>query len=498
MGKHYKPWTPTQSYLLPPSPMDWLPEGHLVYFLLDVVGQLDLRELKERQEGKDPRGTRAYHPAMMTALLLYGYSVGVYSSRRIERATYEDVAFRVLCGGQHPDHTRISEFRRKNLGALRRLFVQVLRLCQEAGLVKLGHVALDGTKMQASASKHKAMSYERMKRSEAALLEEIEALLRQAEQHDAQEDALHGKDRRGDELPEELSRRQSRLERIREAKAKLEAEAAAAKARERLEQAQEARQKAEEAEEQERRAAQGRVEAAQRRAEEAVTLARHKAEQAGEPEPQLEPRSQSELPSHQVQADKDGNPLPGAQRNFTDPDSRIMKRASEFVQGYNCQAAVDGEHQIIVAEALTNQSPDQQHLVPLLEQVQHNCGALPDVLSADSGYWSEHNASACSERGVDPHIATEKLKHNEKPASPRGRIPRSLDARGRMQRKLRTKLGRALYALRKQIVEPVFGQIKDARGFRRFLLRGIEKVRAEWSLLCTTHNLLKLYRARAA
>jgi transposase len=494
MEKQYRPWSPKQSYLLPPSPTEWLPEGHLVYFLLDVMGQLDLRDLLDSQEKKDPRGTRAYHPALMTALVLYGYCSGVYSSRRIERATHEDVAFRVLCAEQHPDHSRISEFRRENLPALSRLFVQLLALCAEAGLVKLGHVALDGTKVQANASKHKAMSYEWMKKREATLKAQIDEMLSKAEQADAAEDALYGRSKRGDELPEELQRRESRLARILEAKAKLEAEAAAARARELLDQAQGARQRAEQAQGHERTRAGRQAQAAEQRAQQASVMARQSAEQAGEPEPVLE-QPPDALPSHQVQTDKNGNPADSAQRNFTDPDSRIMKRNSEFLQGYNCQAAVDGAHQIILAAAVTNQAPDPQHLVPMLDQIQDNCGALPEQLSADNGYWSERNAQACEDRGIEAYIATEKLKHNEKPPASRGRIPKNLDKKGRMRRKLRTKLGRAIYAMRKQIVEPVFGQIKEARRWRRFLLRGIEKVRGEWSIVCTAHNLLKLYRA---
>jgi transposase len=498
MSKTYRPWTPEQDWLLPPSPSEWLPDDHLVYFVLDVVGALDLSAIERRYQEKDPRGEKPHDPRMMTALLLYAYCVGLPSSRRIERATFEDVAFRVLTGDQHPDHTRISEFRRQNLAELKALFVQVLRLCRKAGLVKLGHVALDGTKLKANASKHKAMSYDRMKKAEEELAAQVEAMLARAEAADTTEDEQYGPGRRGDELPEELRRRQSRLKRIRQAKKELEAEAAASTARKRRQTAAQARDAASKASAEERAKAEQRAQKAEAEASEAEQQARRKAKEAGLPEPTFTEPDAGDMPGHQVQADAEGQPKPKAQRNFTDPDSRIMKRGTDFLQGYNAQAAVDDAHQIIIAEGVSNQPPDAEHLEPMLERIRSNCEALPKRFSSDAGYWSEANAEACAALGVDAHIATEKLKHGELPPAVRGRPPKDLDAKGRMRRKLRTKKGRAIYARRKAIVEPVFGQIKAVRGFRQFLLRGLEKVRGEWSLICTTHNLLKLYRAGLA
>ena len=469
----------------------------MVYFLLDLVDELDLSAIHRKHQAKDPRGSRPYHPGMMTLLLLYGYCVGMPSSRRIEKATYEDVAFRVLSGGQHPDHTRISEFRRVHLKELAELFVQVLRLCQKAGLVKLGHVALDGTKEKANASKHKAMSYERMEKTEARLKEEIAELLRKAESVDEDEDDRYGRGRRGDELPDELTRREDRLKKIQQAKAELEAEAAA-QARKRAKQAQEAQEKAESEEVGEREeAARKHAEESAGRSRKAADQARAAAKKAGMDEPNLELRREDEFPSHQVQSTPDGEPKPKAQRNFTDPDSRIMKDGSGYVQGYNAQAVVDSECQVIVAADVTNQPPDTEHFIPMLKLTISNCGAVPDKASADAGYWSEANEKAALEMGIDPYIATGRLRRGEVESRPIGRIPNSLGAKERMHRKIRTKKGKAIYARRKAIVEPVFGQVKEPRGLRQFLLRGLDKVRGEFSLITLTHNILKLWRATA-
>ena len=484
MSKPYRPWNFGQSFLLPPSPMDWLPDDHLVFFLLDVVQNLDISAIESVVQRRDPRGNPPFHPRMMVTLLLYGYCIGVSSSRQLERATYEDVAFRVLTGGQHPNYSVISEFRRVHLEALKSLFLQTVKLCQHAGLVKLGRVALDGTKVQANASKHKAMSYERMLKSEEKLVQEIAALLAEAERLDNDEDARHG-NRRGDELPDELKRREDRLRKIREAQAKLEEEAARTRAGELREQA--ARH--------EERAAAVVEPREQARAAARAAKAREQAQTLCVEEPAREP---SELPGHKTPATSDGTPTPTAQRNFTDPDSRIMKRDGAYLQGYNCQIAVDEEHQVIVSCAATNQAPDVEHLPPLLVDIEQSCGVYPGKLLADTGYWSAANVDFCVARKVDAYIATERYKHGEVPPPVRGRIPAGLDAKGRMRRKLRTKKGRAVYAQRKAIVEPVFGQIKQARGMRQFLLRGLDKVRAEWALFCAGHNLLKLYRSGAA
>ena len=484
--KSYRPWSPDQSFLLPPSPREWLPEGHLAYFLLDVVAELDLRAIESKIHAKDPRGTRPYSPHMMVGLLIYGYCVGVRSSRKIERATYEDVAFRVLAGGSHPDHSRISDFRRQHKAAFQGLFLDVLRLCQKAGLVKLGHLAIDGTKLQGNASKHKAMSHQRMVELEARLSEEIEAILTQAEQADAEEDARLGVGVREEDLPEELRRREHRLARIREAKQALETEARRSRAQTLRDQAAGSRQTA----------ARHADESVRRRS---LTNAKKREVQAQDLDDEdPDPPSSGALPRHRVRARPDGTPDPKAQRNFTDPESRLMEQGGAYLQGYNGQAAVDEAHQIIVAADLTNQSPDNGNLVPMLDQVRENCGSTSPVVTADSGYWRPEVPGQCRERGSDAYIATERRKHWDRDASvPEGPGPDEQDdPRAAMRWKLRTEEGRALYARRKVIVEPVFGQIKEARGIRRLLLRGLEAARAEWQLICLTHNLLKLHRSQ--
>jgi hypothetical protein len=440
---------------------------------------------------------------MMVVLLLYAYCVGSPSSRKIEKACWEDAAFRVLTGNQQPDHSRISDFRRRHLAALAGLFVQVLRLCQKAGLVSLGQVALDGTKVKANASKHKAMSHERMLKSERQLDAEMRALLRKAEIIDAQEDGQYGKGNRGDELPVELQRRSSRLEWIRKAKAELEAEAAAAKAAQRNEQAEAAEQEAEAAEasgdEQRSTRAARRSRGARKRADDAQTLAIKAALAAGLESPLMTgERDPLAMPQRTLPTDAAGNPKPTAQRNFTDPDSHILKGADGWIQGYNAQAAVDGDHQVIVAIGVSNQPSDAVHLLPMLERIEANTGQRPDALIADAGYCSTANLEACENRQLNAYISTSRQLHGQRPRPSRGRAPRDLDARGRMDRKLRSKAGQTVYALRKTIVEPVFGQIKGARGLDRFRLRGLEKVNGEWALMAATHNLLKLFRTSLA
>jgi transposase len=497
--KSFRPWQPGQTTLLPPSPSDWLSADHQVYFLLDLVDVLDLSAIVIPAQSKDPRGEKGFDPRMMTLLLLYAYCTGIVSSRRIERACYEDLAFRVLTGNQQPDHSRISEFRRRNLEALSELFVQILRLCQEAGMVSLGHVALDGTKVQANASKHKAMSHERMLKAEAQLEKEIKELMRRAEILDAQEDRKYGKGKLGSDLPEELRRRQDRLEKIRQARKALEAEAAAAAARDRAKQAAAAEAAATnaaetDAEDGEQQKLRDKAAKAQEKAEIARDLAIEKAHEAGLEPQGLEPQAADAMPNRGLAHRADGSPTAAAQRNFTDPDSHIMKSDGNLLQGYNCQAVVDGDHQVMVAMGVSNQSPDPEHLVPMLERTIANTAQVPRTFIADAGYWSEDNARACEERGVDPHIATGRLPHGQPPPPIYGPIPKDLDTKGRMARKLRKKEGREIYAKRKTIVEPVFGQTKEARGLRRFLLRGLAKVSGEWLLWGTTHNLNKLWR----
>jgi transposase len=475
VSKTYRPYEPDQAFLLPPSLREWLPEDHLALFLLDVVKELDLSPIYAHYE-RELRGFPPHHPRLMVTLLLYAYCVGVPSSRKIERRTHEDVAFRVLCANTHPDHKCISEFRRIHLSMLESLFVQVLKLCQKAGLVKLGHVALDGTKMKANASKHKAMSYERMKQDEAALEKKVAELLAAAEAIDAGEDAEYGQDRRGDELPEDLRRAQDRLGRIRALKAELKAEAQAQAEAGQVAATEDAQVEA------------ALVEMKNVRAAHAVT------EDRDDDEPPTPP-SPEPLPSHQVPTEKDGTPTGKAQRNFTDAESRIMKTGDGFVQGYNAQIAVDEAVQIIVALGVSNQSPDAEYFVPMLDRVFENCGAPPERASADNGYLSEGNVARAASRGIDVFIAPGRTKHRTAEATPTASDDGSVKAR--MKAKLATDEGRRVYARRKVIVEPVFGQIKN-RGFRHFLLRGLEKVRGEWSLIALSHNLLKLHSAWAA
>ncbi len=499
--KSFRPWQPEQTTLLPPSPREWLSPDHQVYFLLDLVDELDLSEILIPAQAKDPRGEKGFDPRMMTMLLLYAYCVGIVSSRKIERACYEDLAFRVLTGNQQPDHSRISEFRRRNLDALKDLFVQILRLCQKAGMVSLGHVALDGTKVQANASKRKAMSHERMLRAEKELEKEINALIRKAEILDAQEDRRYGKGKLGSELPDELRRRQDRLARIRQARKEMEAETAAAAARQRQEEAEEARAKAAAAHEADALAAEQadltrKAEAAAAKANAAREKAIDAAENAGLEPPDLEPLACDAMPRRGLARKVDGTPTKKTQRNFTDAESHLMQSGGSYLQGYNCQLAVDSDHQVIVAVGVSNQPPDVEHLEPMLQRIAATAGALPEVMSLDAGYWSEENARVCVDQGIDAYIATGRLPHGQPPPPQRGPLPRDADAKTRMARKLRSKKGSVIYAQRKAIVEPVNGQIKEGRGLRRFLLRGLEKVDGEWHLIAATHNLLKLFRHR--
>lgn len=467
MSKTYRPWNPDQPWLLPPSPRDWLPEGDLAYFVMDVAGQLDISAITDHYERSD-RGFPPYHPRMMVTLLLYSYCNGVFSSRRIQRRCERDAAYRVIVGSDVPDFRTVSDFRKIHLAALSGLFLQVLGLCREAGLVKLGHVALDGTKVKANASRHKAMSYGRMKEEEDRLKGEIDSLLGQAQQADEEEDRQFGA-KRGDELPKELARRESRLKKIQQAKASLEARAKA-KARE-----EKARKQAPEGSSSE--SPQGPPEA-----------------------------SASENPAGQSAAVV---PDDKAQYNFTDPTSSIMKANNKgWDQCGNAQAVVDAKAQIIVAADVTSQANDKRQVQPMLGQAIENVQKTQTdqdkdgkigAASMDSGYFSEENIQWLAEHGIDGHVATERIKHHERvPDVPRGRPPADLTAKEKMARKLRTKKGRETYARRKTIVEPVFGQIKRCRGFVQFLLRGIDKMRGEWSLVCMTHNLLKLFGARIA
>jgi transposase len=441
MSKQFRPWKIDDVQLLPPSVQDYVPEDHVSRLIVSLVREsLDLSAITGSYTSG--LGQPPFDPRLMTALLLHGYASGLYSSRRMARASVERADFMMIVAGDPPDFRTISEFRRRHLKPLAGLFVQVLKLAEKAGLVKLGHVALDGTKVKANASKHKAMSYDRMKKREAELKAEVDRWLAAAEAADREEDKLYG-ERRGDEMPDWVSDKRKRLEKIRQAKAELEAEAKVAA---------EAQSKARAAAEDKRRA-QGR-------------------KKPGKPA-----------------AAPDGK----AQRNFTDAESRILKTRDGYIQGYNAQAAVDGEAQIIVAQTLTNSSSDQAQLAPLLDGIRANLGHNPDEVSADAGYCSQANLRTLQRRRIRAYIATGRQKHGTRSATAKKPAPPgSLIAR--MSRKLKRAGYRSRYRLRKQIVEPVFGQIKQARGFRQFLLRGIEKVKHEWALVCTAHNLAKLAR----
>jgi transposase len=444
MTKTYRDWSTDQAYLFPPSPHDWLPEGDLVYFLLDTVATLDLTPIFAHHE-RELRGQPPFHPRMMVALLLYCYATGTRSSRRIMRRCQIDVACRVIVGEDVPDFRTISDFRKIHLARLEALFVEVLKLCALAGLAKVGTIALDGTKVKANASRHKAMSYDRMKAEEIRLKQEIAKLLADAEAADKAEDLQHGPDRHGDELPDELARRQSRLARIQEARGLLEERA--------------------------------RIEAAEDAA-----------------------RRQAEGKSSPATPPAEAVPDPKAQINFTDPESRIMRASNKGWDQCGNAQAVTNEHQVILAADVTDQANDVRQAVPMVDQARANLDAagVKEAIKAalgDAGYYSEANAADLEQRGIDPYLATERLKHNEKVASaPRGRIPVGLSAKQRMARKLRTKVGRAMYAKRKGMIEPIFGQLKQVLGFRQFSMRGLSSMRGEWRLMATVHNLLKLWR----
>lgn len=469
--------------MLPPSPLEWLPEEHLAYFLLETVSQLDLSAITSYYE-RERRGFPPHDPGMMVALLLYAYCVGVPSSRKIEQRTHEDIAFRVLAANTHPDHSCLSEFRRIHLSALGALFVQVLRLCERMGLVKLGVVALDGTKLKANASKHKAMSQERMKKEMERLEQKVRELLAAAEQADAQEDAQYGKGRRGDKLPEELRRAKSRLERIRAAHAELVAEAQAQAQQKQQAQTEQAQTEAvlEEME---------RIKEAQQRPRAGQEPSPGEQEDPEEPPP---PRGPGPLPTHRIPVDKNGTPKDTAQRNFTDPESRILKDGTGFLQGYNGQLAVCGEHQIIVAQGLSNQAPDAEYLVPMLDRIGEMCGQRPEAALADAGYFSDANVRRAQARGIRVYIAPARTPHGQKEPLPEREPADKSSLKDWMRSQLQTPEGDALYRRRKAIVEPVFGQLKT-RGFRHLSLRGLQKARGEWTLIALSHNLLKLHKA---
>lgn len=447
MSKTYRPFQPDQLFLMPPSLTEWLPGSHMVYFVRQILDELDLSPITSVYE-EEERGYPPYHPKVMTGILLYGYCRGITSSRKLAVCCQEDVAFRVLAANNQPDHRTIRDFRKRHLGVLQHLFVEILRLSEKAGLVKFGHISLDGTKIKANASKHKAMSYGRMKKDVKRLQKEISELLKQAEQTDEREDRLYGPDKRGDELPEELARRETRLARIKEAKRALEQEA------------------------------------------------KEQAEENDQPKPPPDER----LPMARVKTELDAKTgktkvVDDAQRNFTDPDSRIMPYQKTFVQGYNAQVAVDSAHQIIVATDLTNNPTDDELLPFMVSRLPRK----PKAFSADAGYSvKEDNLKYVKRKRLDAYIAIKGMKRdqvNGQARAPRGPIPRELTIKERMKRKLLTVKGRRLYARRKCIAEPPIGQIKHVQGIRQVSLRGIAKAKAEWFLIAASHNLRKLFRA---
>lgn len=436
MPSSYRAYQPEQSYLLPPSPSDWLPQNHLAFFISEVVDEMDLSAFYGRYEEGDARGNQPFHPAMMLKILIYAYATGTFSSRRIAQRIEQDVAFRVLAAGNFPQHRTICDFRHEHLQKFVELFKQVVLIAKSSGLIKLGRVAIDGTKIKANASRHKAMSYDRMKREEKKLEAEIAALLDEAERTDREEDQEYGSDKRGDELPEELQRRESRLKKIREAKKRLE----------------------------------------ERQAEEDRQKGRHEGD-GGRPNGKKGQPFKKEF----------GQPREKAQDNFTDPESRIMKMGNGFEQSYNAQACVDEANQIIVAVGLTNCAADNTQLIPMVEATEATVEDLPQQVLADSGYRSESNFAQLEKKNIDGVIALG--REGKADVAP---ISEANQATRRMKAKLETTEGSAAYRRRKVIVEPVFGWIKRVLDFRQFSFRGLNKNNAEWHLVCLAMNLRRM------
>jgi transposase len=453
MSKSFRAWDVDQTWLLPPSMHEFVPAGHLAHFVRDTVREaLDLSAIVGVYKGE--QGQPPYHPGMLVALLLYGYSRGIYSSRQLARACEERLDVMAITGLNQPDFRTISDFRKRHLSALSALFVQVLRLCQTAGLVSLGHVAVDGTKLRANASRHKAMSYKHMVQQEPKLAAEVASWLDRAEAADASEDSKHGANHRGDETPDWMADKQRRLERIRAAKAQLEAEAKAGPP-----------------------------------GSDPASANPASADPDG-------PGPSSGMQERGARKKATDTPPDKAQRNFTDGDSRIMPSGGGFIAGYNGQIAVDAAHQIIVAQRLGTNPADFAALIPLVDQARVNLGRKLCEVSGDTGFATEANLAAMAERGVAAYLSPGRIRHGETdPAA--GRVLKRKPLMQAMADKIRRAGRRSRYRLRKQVVEPVFGQIKQARGFRQFLLRGLPKVRGEWAMLCTAHNLLKLHRAAA-
>lgn len=442
MPTNYRSYQPEQSYLLPPSPSDWLPENHLAFFISEVVNEMDLSGFYARHEQSDPRGNQPFHPAMMLKILIYAYATGTFSSRRMAKKLEEDVAYRVLAAGNFPEHRTICDFRKEHLQQFVVLFGQVVQIAKNSGMLKLGRIAIDGTKIKANASRHKAMSYDRMKQEEKRLEKEIAELVKQAERVDRQEDEEYGQENRGDELPEELRHRETRLQTIREAKKRLE----------------------------------------ERQAEADREKGRHEGD-GGRPNGKKGRPYKKEF----------GQPEEKAQESFTDPESRIMKMGNGFEQSYNAQASVDEARQIIVAVGMTNCAADNDQLIPMIEASRQNTGELARQVLADAGYKSEAAFEQAEKLQIDAVVSLGREgKTNPTPISPEN------EATLRMKEKLASSEGAAAYRRRKAIVEPVFGWIKNAQGFRQFSLRGLEKVTAEWHLVCLAMNLRRMSKWNGA
>jgi len=463
VNKRFRACSYDQPFLLPPSLQDWLPDDHLARFVADVMNELDLSSIYAKYERSDGRGLAAYHPVLMARLLLYGYCIGITSSRKIEQATYDNVAFRYLSADQHPDHDTLAAFRQEHVEALAELFVQALRLCQKAGLVKLGNVSIDGTKMKANASTRRSVRYERISEREQHWRAEVARLLSLAQQTDREEGRRLDQEQAANQLPDELANAQKRLERLQQAKAELEREA------------------------------QAELKAALENYSPSKPGPRKQSEQTSQPP---KDRRQRDKEKKRRQRARKNAAAPSRQYNFVDPDSRVMKDSGErgFVQAYNAQLAVDSHAQIIVAAELTQQPLDRQQLLPMVKSLRSTAQGVPTTITADAGYWDTTSLLDPAVSGIEMLVAPD-----SKPQPPGSPLPpcapHSQEA-FRMREILATNEGKARYALRQTTVEPVFGQIKEARGIRRFRLRGLLNVTSEWKLICATHNLLKLFRHR--
>jgi transposase len=461
MSRRFRTCDLNQLYLLPPSLNEWLPEDHLARFVAAVTDELDLGAISSEYERRDGRGVLGYHPVLLTRVLLYAYAVGITSSRRIEKATYEDLGIRYLAADQHPDHDTIAAFRQRHLEQLAALFTQALGMCRRAGLAKLGSVALDGTKLKANAGRDRSFSYDRLSEQEKRLQALVNEMLSTAEQTDREEDERYGKGRSGDELPPELSDAKSRLERIRAAKKELEQEAAEQLAK------------------------------AEREHPGAGVIGRPGKSSEHTPVS----REETARRAKRLGRAKKNAAHPSRQYNLTDPASRIMRDSGSgaFLQGYNAQAAVDSTAQIIVAADVTQQVIDRNQLVPMCAKMREMLGEMPAVILADAGYWDTAAVAAVEAQNVEVLVAPEAMHQWATP-----RRGQASEATRRMREKIGSTVGKTLYGLRRCTVEAVFGQIKSVRRLDRFSFRGLNKVKAEWQLFCLTHNLLKLYRAKTA